>query len=111
MQADAGTGLRLRLDGSQNDPERLQIAGRHHFVREGGLVRSLDQQQFGGVVRVFARCGAVRRRSDVGMENPVPGSTVSVPEHRGIDIAEEEDGDAKHRHRAPERLLVSVSAH
>ena len=54
---------------------------------------------------------AVRRRSDVGVENPVPGPAVSVPEHRGIDIAEEEDGDAKHRHRAPNGLLVTDSAH
>jgi hypothetical protein len=47
----------------------------------------------------------------VGMENPITSPAVPVPKHRGIDIAEEENGDAKHRHPASHVLVTTNSLH
>ena len=111
VRQNASTGYRFRLYGFHNHTQWLQVTGENLIFCERSLIHSLDQQQFCRIVWILRRRGAMGSTGYVGMENPITSPAVPVPKHRGIDIAEEENGDAKHRHPASHVLVTTNSLH
>lgn len=101
---------RNRLDCNEG-PERFQVIRSYCLFGAGARIEHLDQYELGIGMGIGGRRGAVFLAGKMGVKQAASGHRVSMPEKRGIDIAEKERSDAEHRQDAPQTVAMTYASH